>query len=228
MQQPLNQQSEPPQRPVASGIAIFAGFVAALMRVIPHPPNFSGVGALGLFGGAKLSGWQAYLYPLGIMALSDLGLWAITGLDPQYSPWHVSRAYVYSSFMVYVLIGRWLISENASTMRIASAAFLGGLQFFVFTNFCAWLFQPYEPGILVPYTRDFAGLTKCFAMAVPFAPQDSAFIPAPFVLVSNFPGGFLLWTCVGDVLFTVAYVAIYARMTQPQSDTTPAVAPAGQ
>lgn len=230
MQQPLNQSCEQPQRPVASCIAVFAGFVAALMRVIPHPPNFSGVGALGLFGGAKLSGWQAYLFPLGIMAISDLGLWAITGLDPQYSPWHVSRAYVYASFMVYVLIGRWLISDNASPMRIASAAFLGGVQFFVLTNFCAWLFQPYEVGVLPEwaYSRDLAGLTKCFAMAVPFAPQDSAFIPAPFVLVSNFPGGFLLWTCIGDVLFTVAYVTVYSRLTQPHTDQTPAVAPAGQ
>ncbi len=229
MEQP-NQQPEPHQRPIATGVAVFAGFIAALMRVIPHPPNFSGVGALGLFGGAKLSGWQAYLYPLGIMALSDIGLWLITGCDPKYSLWHVSRIYVYLSFMVYVLIGRWLINEDSSPLKVAAAATLGGVQFFIVTNFCNWLFQPFDPSVLAQwrYTRDLAGLTDCFLAALPFAPQDSSFIPAPFVVVSSFPGAYLAWTCIGDVLFTVAYVTVYARLTQQQPNATPAAAPIGQ
>ncbi len=224
------QQLEPPPRPVATGVALFAGFIAALMRVIPHPPNFSGVGALGLFGGAKLSGWQAYLYPLVIMALSDFGLWAISWFDEKYSLMHVSRIYVYFSFMVYVFIGRWLIGKNASPGRVAFAAALGGVQFFIVTNFCNWLFQPFDPTVLAEwrYSRDLAGLTACFAAALPFAPQDSSFIPAPFVVVSSFPGAYLAWTCIGDVLFTVAYVMVHHRLTQPQSQPTPAAAPIGQ
>src|SRR4051794_24287786 len=37
-------------RPVAIGIAVVGGILAALLRVVPHPPNFSAVGGLGIFG----------------------------------------------------------------------------------------------------------------------------------------------------------------------------------
>src|SRR5688572_25478438 len=80
---------------IAWGVARGAGILATILRIVPHPPNFSGVGALGLFGGARLRAWQAYLLPVAIMLLSDACLWLLTGLDPLYSPLHLSRVFVY-------------------------------------------------------------------------------------------------------------------------------------
>ena len=37
--------------------------------------------------------------PLGVMLLSDFGLWLFTGFDPMYSPLHLSRSYVYFSLL---------------------------------------------------------------------------------------------------------------------------------
>ena len=42
-------------------LAIVMTVLAALLRLAPHPPNFSPIGGVALFGGARLRGWQAYL-----------------------------------------------------------------------------------------------------------------------------------------------------------------------
>ena len=47
-------------RPLASILTASAGVTAGLLRLVPHPPNFSSVGALGLFGGARLRAWHAF------------------------------------------------------------------------------------------------------------------------------------------------------------------------
>ena len=50
-------------------------FGAAMLRLIPHAPNFSPIGAIALFGGAYLNRkFIAYLVPTMAMALSDLFL----------------------------------------------------------------------------------------------------------------------------------------------------------
>src|SRR5450631_2841916 len=95
-------EHESPYRPLALGFAIVAGIIATILRIVPHPPNFSGVGGLGIFGGERLRAWQAYLLPLAIMVASDLALWVCTFFDPLYSLGHLSRIYVYGSFMIYV------------------------------------------------------------------------------------------------------------------------------
>src|SRR6516225_10534871 len=82
----------------AIGMAIAGG----LIRLIPyHPWNFTPIGALGLFGGARLRSWAAYVLPLAVMAVSDLLLWWINGqgYNP-FNPW------VYASFILAVLLGR--------------------------------------------------------------------------------------------------------------------------
>lgn len=211
---------EPRRGKIALGVAIGAGVLAAILRIVPHPPNFSGIGALGLFGGARLQTWQAYLLPLVIMALSDFSLWLLTGLDDKYSPLHLSRVYVYASFMIYVAIGRLLIRRN-SILMIACAGTLGALQFFVVTNFCEWLFQPF---MAVPdvfrYSRDLGGLATCFVAGLGFYQQDPT--AHPFMLFTD-PRLWLAWGILGDVLFTTVYVLVHARLTQPAVGPVPAL-----
>jgi hypothetical protein len=140
-----NDNHESRSNPWAMGVAITGGFLAALLRIVPHPPNFSAVGGLGIFGGARLSGWQAYLLPLAIMVLSDLCLWVVTGFDVKYSLADLNRIPVYASFMIYVAIGRWFLQHRTSMASIWLAATIGGVQFFVISNFFDWLVQPYQP-----------------------------------------------------------------------------------
>jgi hypothetical protein len=50
-------------------------FLAALARLLPHPPNFTPVAAMALFGAAHFrSRWLTFLVPLTAMFLSDLAL----------------------------------------------------------------------------------------------------------------------------------------------------------
>ena len=147
----------------ATGMA----FVAGLMRLIPHPWNFTPIGALGLFGGARLrSGW-AYVLPLSVMAGSDLLLYALRGDKP-------FNLAVYACFALTVLWGR-LFLRNGGAVRIAGLSVLIGVQFFLVTNFAAWwtLSAPFtgtDGMVMAPlYARTFAGLIACYIAALPFA-----------------------------------------------------------
>lgn len=54
-------------RPIALSLIV----VGAITRLLPHPGNFAPVGSTSLFAGARLRGWQAYLVPLILMAVTD-------------------------------------------------------------------------------------------------------------------------------------------------------------
>jgi hypothetical protein len=130
---------------------IFAMIVlAAALRLAPHPWNFTPVGAVALFSGAIVRDRRvAFLFPLLIMFATDL----ISGFN-KLSP------LVYASFLLSVLIGRFLIRKR-NLLRIGRATFLGALQFFLITNFGVWAF-------LNSYPRTGAGLAACYLAGVPF------------------------------------------------------------
>ena len=55
------------------GILGLLVFSVALSRLLPHPPNFTPVGAMGLFGAAYFSRkYLAFLVPFVAMWVSDL------------------------------------------------------------------------------------------------------------------------------------------------------------
>lgn len=165
-----------PFRPLALTLTV----LGALARLTPHPPNMTPVGAVSLFAGARLSGWQAYLVPLLLMAITDPIQAALYGI-PAYSR---GTFLIYGSFLISVWIGRHLrASENA--MRVAVAAFLGSLQFFLISNFGTWLFQA-----LYPHTA--AGLLACYVAAIPFFAR----------------------TLAGDFLFTALIFGLHAWLSR--------------
>lgn len=222
------EKPETRNQPISLSIAIAAGVIATVLRLVPHPTNFSSVGAMSLFGGARVKTWHAYLFPLGVMIVSDLALWVVSGFDFNYSLGHPSRVFVYGSFMIYVAIGRWLIDKDSSVSSIAAAGTLGGLQFFVLTNFCEWLFQPmYYQLIAEPfrYSRDWTGLMTCFAAALPFYQGETAFSEHPFVVLTDFRFT-IVWTILADIVFTSAYVLVHDRLTQPREEPAPVPAEA--
>jgi hypothetical protein len=124
--------------------------VAALSRLLPHPPNFTPIAALALFGGAQFANPRAaFLVPLVAMLLSDLIL-GFTNLTPV----------IYGCFALTVCLGFW-VRRRRDVGRIAVAALAGSLLFFVITNFAVWA----ASGL---YPRTLAGLVECYIAALPF------------------------------------------------------------
>lgn len=118
---------------------------------LPLPPNVAPVGAMALFGGAYLGRRRGWLVPLGLMLISD----ALIGFDR----WPMEIA-IYGCFGFSVWLGsRW--SMRRGVMRLAGATLLGSTVFFLVTNAAVWGFTAWYP-----HTP--AGLTQCFAAALPF------------------------------------------------------------
>ena len=133
--------------------------LAALLRLVPHPPNFTPIGGVALFGGAKLRGWQAYLVPLLAMMLTDpIRSW-MEGGYPAYT-WFT--LVIYGSFLISVLLGRVFLRKSNSILRVASVAVLSSLQFYIITNFAVWT----GSNTLYPHTWN--GMTACYIAALPF------------------------------------------------------------
>ena len=124
--------------------------LAALARLLPHPPNFAPVAAVALFAGAHFSrkGW-AFAVPLAAMLLSDV-----------YLGFHSLTLVVYGAFAASVGIGL-LLRHRRSLPAIASASLTSSVLFFVVTNSAVWAF-----GTLYPKTA--AGLAACYVAAIPF------------------------------------------------------------
>ena len=131
------------------GIAALLVAVAAALRVVAHPWNFTPIGAIALFSGATFrQRWMKFAFPLVALFAGDLfvGLYKLMFI-------------IYLSFLVSVAIGVW-IGEERKLTRLAGGTFLGALQFFLITNFAIWAtFQTY------PKTG--AGLVACYAVGLP-------------------------------------------------------------
>ena len=147
-----------PKKSAFQPVAVALTVLAALARLIPHPPNFAPIGAAALFGGARLRGWQAYLVPLVAMLATDpIRSW-MEGGYPAYSWGSVA---IYGSFMISVLLGRLFLQNSANAARIGAVALAGSVQFFLLTNFTTW-----AASSMYPHT--WAGLMACYIAAVPF------------------------------------------------------------
>lgn len=136
------------RRPLALALVI----LGAVARVVPHPWNFAPVGGISLFAGARLRGWQAYLLPIVLMAISD-------PLLGGFSVW--STPFVYLSFLLNVWIGQGL-RNSESPIKIGAAAVLSSVQFFVISDFGSWLGY---------YAHTWNGLVSCYVAAIPFYPR---------------------------------------------------------
>ena len=131
-------------------VILTAILVAAALRLLPHPPNFTPIGAMALFGGAYFGKRAlAFAAPLGALLLSD----AILGF-------HSGMAFVYGSVALIVLIG-WAVARRITPLTIAGAALASSVLFFIVTNFGTW-----ATGELYPPT--IAGLAACYVAAIPF------------------------------------------------------------
>jgi hypothetical protein len=172
-------------------VIVGAVLLAALSRLIPHPPNFTPVTALALFGAATLADRRlALLVPLAALFISDLcievlhrmGLMASWGI---YSGMWVT----YFAFLLITLMGLFL-RHRRNGPAIAGTTLAGSVVFFAVTNFGIWW-----SGNLYPRTLD--GLLTCYTAAIPFF-QNSLLGDAFYATVLF--GGFALAEKLSPVL----------------------------
>jgi len=161
-------QTTPNRSALLADLALIAFLVAfdVLARLLPHAWGFMPIAASALFAGRMLRNpMLAPVVPLTAMALSGL---ALAGDD-----WRVSLI-TYAAITLPAFAGmatrNWRGAlPTAATMAACSVVF------FLLSNFAVWAFS----GM---YSHDFAGLTQCYVLALPFFQNSLA--------------GDLFWTAV--------------------------------
>jgi hypothetical protein len=117
--------------------------VAALTRLLPHPPNFAPITAMALFSGVFFDKRTlGLLVPLSAMVISDLFL-----------GFYTISIFVYLSFFLITLFGRWMKKIHIGSVLLASTLF------FLISNLGVWL---------LAYPLTVEGLITCFTLAIPF------------------------------------------------------------
>ncbi|HLB32454.1 MAG TPA: DUF6580 family putative transport protein [Patescibacteria group bacterium] len=127
---------------------IMAAAVAS--RFLPHPPNFTAVGAGALYGGRYFRGPIKYFVPLGAMLISDIFL-----------GWHRTIPFVYGALLFNVWLGA-RIARQPKWYNIVGGAAVSSAVFYLVTNFGVWLVGSWYPHTV-------AGLVNCYVLALPFA-----------------------------------------------------------
>ena len=117
--------------------------LAVFVRLAPHPPNFTPITALALFGATTFSNRiLGTLLPLIAMAISDL-----------YLGFYSISIWVYSSFIAISLLGHYWKTIKTKNILLSS------LLFFIVTNFGVWL---------TGYPKTIEGFVLCYTLAIPF------------------------------------------------------------
>ena len=146
---------------------------AALTRLLPHPPNFSPIEAIALFGGAYFASRAlAVVVPLLAIFVSDMVLGPLQGgqflayfdrkeyLDYFLSPQSFA---IYACIALSVVLGFGLRSK-VNGARVLGYSLAGSVLFFVVTNFAVWLTATPLGG----NPACTSGLLPCYVAAIPF------------------------------------------------------------
>ena len=166
-------------------LAVVLIVVAAISRLIPHPPNFAPIASLAIFGGSVISNKKyALVLPLGALLLSDILFELFTSTQGFYD---ISQTFVYGAFMLITFLATRIKTPN--TKNILAACLWGGALFFMLSNFGVWATGAYYP-------KTFDGLIACYAAAIPFYKNE-------------FFGNMLLNTFMSDFFYTALLFGSY-------------------
>jgi len=138
--------------------------IGVASRLLPHPPNFAPIMALGLFAGAYLNKKTAFIIPVVAMLIADyfIGFYDVKIMLS-----------VYACIVLGSLVGHKLKNKK-SVSNIALSTLAVSVIFFVVTNFSLWFFSDFYP-----HTAE--GLSLCFTMAIPYF-QNSLLGNAVYVI----------------------------------------------
>jgi len=145
------------------GFLIAIIVLAAFSRIIPHMPNFSPLGAIGLFGAAHFDKkWKAFLIPIAATWLSDLFINNVIYAQyyPQFTWFYEGFYWQYGSYLLITLAGL-IIFNKISMPKVLLAILSSTIIFFTVSNFGCWIGSTF-------YTQNFTGLTTCYIAGIPF------------------------------------------------------------
>lgn len=151
------------------GITILVG----TWRIVSHKSdysalsNFTPIGAMALFGGAYFKErWKAFSFPLLALFLSDIVMMKIFYSDLSngilYNGWY----WTYGAFIFMVIIGQLI--KKVSVKSVLFSAIGAALAHWIITDFGVWLMGCTDITTGTLYTKDFAGLIKCYTLAIPY------------------------------------------------------------
>lgn len=135
-----------------SRILVILGFVVigVMSRLIPHPPNFTALNAMALFGAFYFGSRSVTLgVVLSTLLISDLFLGN-----------HTTLPFVYISFILIMAIG-YSLKERLAAHLMLLVGVGTSLLFFLVTNFGSWMTN-------AMYPKTMQGLALCYTAALPF------------------------------------------------------------
>ena len=166
-----------------TGVLSIIILLAAFTRIMPHPPNFSPIAAIGLFGAAHFAKkWQAFFIPLIGIWVSDLVINNyVYSSSSSNIVWFYSGFYwQYISYILIIFSGLFIFNRGISLTKTVGGMISSSGIFFLVSNFGVW-----AGGTMYP--KNFGGLITCYAAGIPF--------------IHN--------TIISDVLFTTVLFGTY-------------------
>jgi len=123
--------------------------LASAIRLLPHIPNFSPIGAIALFSSVILPFRFALILPLSVMFISDYFL-----------GFHATLPWVYGSFALITLLGL-ILRRHFNPLNTLKTSLASSVLFYTITNLGVFISTN-----LYPHT--FSGLIQCYIAAIPF------------------------------------------------------------
>ena len=166
-----------------TGILSIIILLAAFTRIMPHPPNFSPMAAIGLFGAAHFAKkWQAFFIPLIGIWVSDLVInnYVYSSSSSNFVWFYSGFYWQYISYILIIFAGLFIFNRGISLTKMFGGMISSSGIFFLVSNFGVW-----AGGTMYP--KNFGGLITCYAAGVPF--------------IHN--------TIISDVLFTTVLFGTY-------------------
>ncbi len=160
-------------------VVIVMRSLAPLSPVFAEIANFSGLGAIAIFGGSYIKNRvNAFLLPILVLALSDFGLFLVAGKAYVFYPgWE----YTYIAFALMVLVGKLVIKKvTVSNILIASVASV--FVHWIVTDFGVWYGYDFYPHTLT-------GFWTCLNAAIPF---ERIFLASTLIFAAVMFGAFEL------------------------------------
>ena len=128
-------------------VILFTSFLTIIIffRYIPHPPNFTPLIALTMYG-SIFFGLSALPVIILAFAISDF-----------FIGFHSLLIWTWGSLLLVGLTGKYYKSIFSRLFGSLISAFI----FYFITNFGVWLFSNF-------YEKSFFGLIECYTLAIPF------------------------------------------------------------
>ena len=166
-----------------TGVLSIIILLAAFTRIMPHPPNFSPMASIGLFGAAHFAKkWQAFFIPLIGIWISDLVInnYVYSSSSSNFVWFYSGFYWQYISYILIIFAGLFIFNRGISLTKTFAGIISSSGIFFLVSNFGVW-----AGGTMYP--KNFGGLITCYAAGVPF--------------IHN--------TIISDVLFTTVLFGTY-------------------